>query len=207
MQACRTILQQGLQDKNIEYSEVQLEQLLDFLTLLIKWNRAYNLTAIRQPEDMARLHILDSLSVLPYLQGNRIADIGTGAGLPGIPLAIFSTDKAFSLVDSNAKKTRFIQQVVVELALQNITVHHARVEQFSPEGKFSTVIMRAFAETVKIVKLTRHLLAEDGVLLAMKGQQPEQEQELEYVSRVIPLDVPGVEAKRCLLFIEGLNNG
>ncbi len=208
MQVCRTILQQGLQSMNIDYSAEQLDRLLDFLALLIKWNRAYNLTAIRQPEEMARLHILDSLSVLPYLQGHRIADIGTGAGLPGIPLAIFSADKSFALVDANAKKTRFIQQAVLELALPNVTVHHARVEQFEPAEKFSTVIMRAFAELAKIVQLTRHLLAEDGLLLAMKGQQPVRElQQIDSVARLIPLVVPGVEAERCLVCIEGLNNG
>jgi 16S rRNA (guanine527-N7)-methyltransferase len=193
---------------NIEYSAEQLDQLLDFLALLVKWNRAYNLTAIRQPEEMARLHILDSLSVLPYLQGRQIADIGTGAGLPGIPLAIFSRDKVFSLVDSNAKKTRFIQQAVLELALQNVSVHHARVEQFEPVEKFSTVIMRAFAELTKIVQLTRHLLDKEGVLLAMKGQEPVQElQQINQAFQLIPLVVPGVEAERCLVCIEGLNNG
>ncbi len=208
MQTCRTILQQGFDSLGMEYSASQLDQLLDFLALLIKWNKAYNLTAIRQPEEMARLHILDSLSVLPYLQGSRIADIGTGAGLPGIPLAIFAPEKSFTLVDSNAKKTRFIQQAVLELALNNVTVHHARVEQFEPAQKFSTVIMRAFAEIPKIVQLTRHLLDKNGVLLAMKGQEPVQElQQIELATRVISLNVPGVEAERCLVCIEGLNNG
>ena len=208
MQTCRTILQQGFDSLGMEYSASQLDQLLDFLALLIKWNKAYNLTAIRQPEEMARLHILDCLSALPYLQGSRIADIGTGAGLPGIPLAIFAPEKSFTLVDSNAKKTRFIQQAVLELALNNVTVHHARVEQFEPAQKFSTVIMRAFAEIPKIVQLTRHLLDKNGVLLAMKGQKPVQElQQIELATRVISLNVPGVEAERCLVCIEGLNNG
>ncbi|WP_198244486.1 16S rRNA (guanine(527)-N(7))-methyltransferase RsmG [methane-oxidizing endosymbiont of Gigantopelta aegis] len=208
MMRCRKLLEDGLQAMNVDYSASQVDALLDFLALLIKWNRAYNLTAIRDPEDMVRLHLLDSLTVLPYLKGNAVADVGTGAGLPGIPLAIFAPQCAFMLLDSNAKKTRFIQQVILELKLPNVIVKHVRVEQFSPTEKFSTVIMRAFADTPKIIALTRHLLAKGGVLLAMKGHAPEQElQHLAQSWRLIPLKVPGVEAERCLVCIEGQNNG
>ncbi len=205
---CRKLLEDGLQAMNIVYAASQVDALLAFLALLIKWNRAYNLTAIRDPEEMVRLHLLDSLTVLPYLKGKAVADVGTGAGLPGIPLAIFAPECAFMLLDSNAKKTRFIQQAILELSLSNVIVRHERVEQFMPAEKFSTVIMRAFADTPRIITLTRHLLAQDGVLLAMKGQAPEQElQHLEQSWRLIPLKVPGVEAERCLVCIEGQNNG
>ncbi len=208
MDNCREILQQGLQTLEIAYSEDQLEALLAFLSLMIKWNKAYNLTAIRDPEEMARLHLLDSLAIMPYLKGDRIADIGTGAGLPGIPLAIFFPDKQFTLLDSNAKKTRFVQQAALELKLNNVNVEHSRVERFKPHTLFSSVIMRAFAQLDKIISLTRHLYADDALLLAMKGQNYQQEIDLMSEScTMIPLTVPGVDAERVLISIEMKANG
>ncbi len=208
MEQCRKILQQGLAEMGLGYQPGQLDMLLDFLVLMNKWNKAYNLTAIRDVEQMATLHILDSLAVLPYINGPRVADIGTGAGLPGIPLAVLSADTEFVLVDSNSKKTRFVQQAVLELKLSNVRVVHSRVEDFQPEQLFSTVMMRAFADMKTIMRLTRHLLAENGRLLAMKGVNPVQElQEIEENGQVIPLSVPGIEAERCLICIEGSPNG
>ena len=208
MEQCRKILQQGLAEMGLGYQPGQLDMLLDFLVLMNKWNKAYNLTAIRDVEQMATLHILDSLAVLPYVSGPRVADIGTGAGLPGIPLAVLSADTEFVLVDSNSKKTRFVQQAVLELKLDNVRVVHSRVEDFQPEQLFSTVMMRAFADMKTIMRLTRHLLAENGRLLAMKGVSPVQElQEIEENGQVIPLSVPGIEAERCLICIEGSPNG
>ncbi len=208
MEQCRKILQQGLAEMGLGYQPGQLDMLLDFLVLMNKWNKAYNLTAIRDVEQMATLHILDSLAVLPYINGPRVADIGTGAGLPGIPLAVLSADTEFVLVDSNSKKTRFVQQAVLELKLDNVHVVHSRVEDFQPEQLFSTVMMRAFANMKTIMRLTRHLLAENGRLLAMKGVNPVQElQEIEENGQVIPLSVPGIEAERCLICIEGSPNG
>ncbi len=208
MEQCREILQQGLAEMGLSYQPEQLERLLDFLVLMNKWNKAYNLTAIRDVEQMATLHILDSLAVLPYINGPRVADIGTGAGLPGIPLAVLLADTEFILVDSNSKKTRFVQQAKLELKLSNVSVVHSRVEDFQPEQLFSTVMMRAFADMKTIMRLTRHLLAENGRLLAMKGVKPVQElQEIEENGQVIPLSVPGIEAKRCLICIEGSQNG
>jgi len=206
MENCKNILQQGLQTLEINYNDVQIEALCKFIRLIEKWNKAYNLTAVRNIEDMARLHILDSLTVLPYIYGNKVADIGTGAGLPGIPLAIFLPDVEFVLVDSNSKKTRFVQQAILELKLKNVSVQHTRVEKFIPNALFSTVTLRAFASLQDIIQLTKHLIAPSGVLLAMKGQSPNAE-EIKILStphKIIQLTVPEIEAERCLIRIEGV---
>ena len=204
MENCQNILQHGLKELAITASENQLNSLLAFIQLIEKWNKAYNLTAVRNKEDMARLHILDSLTVLPFIEGGRVADIGTGAGLPGIPLAIFLPEVEFLLVDSNSKKTRFVQQAILELKLTNVTVIHSRVEQITPEQPFSTVIMRAFASLTEIMQLTSHLLDKQGILLAMKGQKMNEDMEaISHPYSIIPLSIPGVEAERCLIKIEG----
>jgi len=202
MEACRNILESGLSALNLPHTPEQTEQLLAFIKLIAKWNKAYNLTAVRNNEDMARLHILDSLAILPHIEGKRVIDIGTGAGLPGIPLAIFMPEVEFVLLDSNAKKTRFVQQVILELKLKNVSVLHSRVEDYQPELGFDTVTMRAFASLPDIMKLTAHLLSADGVLLAMKGQIPEVElAEIDCDTTLIPIHVPEVEAERCLVRI------
>ncbi len=151
---------------------------------------------------MIGLHILDSLAVAPYVQGPRIIDIGTGAGLPGIPLAIFYPDIEFTLLDSNAKKTRFVQQVILELGLKNITVCHTRVEQYQPELNFDTVITRAFASLPDILALTTRLLSEQGILLAMKGQATDIPELENAQTTIIPIHVPDVDAERCLVKIQ-----
>lgn len=208
MQNCRETLVQGLAALDLTISEVQCGQLLSFIQLITKWNKAYNLTAVREPLDMVNLHLLDSLAILPHVKPARVADIGTGAGLPGIPLAIAMPECHFTLVDSNSKKTRFVQQAVLELKLKNVEVLHSRVESLQPEAPFSTVISRAFASMNDILRLTNHLLAGDGVLLAMKGQVPEQElAQLNSNYTVIPLKVPGIDAERCLICMEKQNNG
>lgn len=206
MENCRKILQQGIQTLNIEATDEQVELLLAFIKLMEKWNKAYNLTAVRNREDMARLHILDSLSILPFVEGKQVADIGTGAGLPGIPLAIFLPDVEFTLVDSNSKKTRFVQQAILELKLKNVKVMHSRVEKIEPEASFSMVMMRAFASLPDIMQLTSHLIDEKGVLLAMKGQRPDDEALLAIKQpyEIISVHVPGIEAERCLIKIEGV---
>ena len=208
MEICKKILQQGLQTLEITSNDSQIDALLNFIKLIEKWNKSYNLTAVRDREDMVRLHILDSLTVLPYLHGNRVADIGTGAGLPGIPLAIFLPDVDFILVDSNSKKTRFVQQAILELKLKNVSVQHARVENLQPKTLFSTVTMRAFANLQDIVNLTQHLIAPSGILLAMKGQQPNAEEikALTTPHSIIQLSVPEVDAERCLIRIDGATN-
>ncbi len=206
MENCQKILQQGLQQLDIDCDEVQLHKLIQFIKLMAKWNKAYNLTAVRNLEDMCRLHILDSLAVLPFIHGQRVADIGTGAGLPGIPLAIFLSDTEFVLVDSNSKKTRFVQQAILELKLSNVSVQHQRVETFLPDTLFSCVTMRAFASLLDIILLTRHLLDSQGLLLAMKGQRPETTElaALKWPYTITELTVPGIAADRCLIQIEGV---
>jgi 16S rRNA (guanine527-N7)-methyltransferase len=202
MEACRTILESGLTALNLPHTPEQIEKLLAFIKLIAKWNKAYNLTAVRNNEDMARLHILDSLAIFPHIEGKRVIDIGTGAGLPGIPLAIFLPEVEFVLLDSNAKKTRFVQQVILELKLKNVSVIHSRAEDYQPEKGFDAVLTRAFASLPDIMKLTAHLLNENGVLLAMKGQIPEAElAEIKAKVTLITIHVPEVEAERCLVRI------
>ena len=202
MEACRNILISGLNTLNLPHNTEQIEQLLAFIRLIAKWNKAYNLTAVRNNEDMARLHILDSLAILPHIEGKRVIDIGTGAGLPGIPLAIFLPEVEFVLLDSNAKKTRFVQQVILELKLKNVSVIHSRAEDYQPELGFDIITTRAFTNLADMVKMTAHLLSPNGVLLAMKGLIPEAElAEINAKTTLIPIKVPEVEAERCLVRI------
>lgn len=202
MDKCRNILIDGIEFLGLSNEVEKLERLLQFIALIEKWNKAYNLTAIRDKEEMARLHILDSLAILPHLHGKRLIDIGTGAGLPGIPLAIFRPDMEFVLLDSNAKKTRFVQQAILELKLKNVSVIHSRVESYQPSEKFDSVTCRAFADMSDILKLTAHLFNENGMLLAMKGQQPDEElAALNQEYRIVPIVVPNIEAERCLVCI------
>ena len=202
METCRKILVSGLESLNLSIDEGKVEQLLGFIKLLEKWNKAYNLTAIRDREDMVRLHLLDSLAIVPFIEGKRVIDIGTGAGLPGIPLAIYLPDVEFVLLDSNAKKTRFVQQAIIDLKLGNVSVCHNRVEQYHPEKGFDTAITRAFASLSDIVQLTAHLLNKDGVLLAMKGQVPDVPELESAITTLIPVNVPGITAERCLVRIQ-----
>lgn len=203
MVSSRKILVSGLQELGLSGDEDKVNSLLTFIELLEKWNKTYNLTSIRNQEDIVRLHILDSLAILPWLQGPDIIDIGTGAGLPGIPLAIFANDFNFVLLDGNAKKTRFVQQVVLEAALKNVTVCHSRVEDYQPKKLFNTVTTRAFSSLHKMFHLSRHLLAEKGVLLAMKGCRPEQDlQQISVPYSVFAIKVPGLQVGRCLIQVE-----
>lgn len=203
MEDCRKILVSGTTSLNLNVTDEKIDQLLDFIKLIEKWNKAYNLTAIRDREEMVRLHILDSLAIVPHIEGKRIIDIGTGAGLPGIPLAICLPEVQFTLLDSNAKKTRFVQQVVLELKLKNVEVLHSRVENYHPEQTYDAVLTRAFAGLPDIVKLTAHLLNKGGVLLAMKGQNLDAELAgIAAKKSVISVSVPGTDVERCLVRIE-----
>ncbi len=180
-------------------------KLLSYLEMLQKWNRIYNLTAIRQPEQMISGHLLDSLAVLPHLWPGRWLDMGCGAGLPGIILALMRPEWTFALLDSNSKKTSFVQQVKIELELRNVNIYCTRVEAWQAGEKFDGIISRAFAETAKFVTLTRHLLNQEGRWVAMKGVP---QQELERlpndvsVEQIIPLQVPGLAAARCLIMLK-----
>lgn len=191
-----------MEQLDLPVSSAQTQQLIDFLNLLSKWNKVYNLTAIRNLNEMVNLHILDSLAIAPHVQGSRIVDIGTGAGLPGIPLAIALPDQQFVLLDSNAKKTRFVQQAALELKLNNVTACHQRVENYFPDQLFDTVMTRAFADLAETLSLSAHLLAQNGIMLAMKGQIPEHELPQpndRYQAAIIPITVPGITAQRCLI--------
>lgn len=208
MDACRDTLLAGLAQLNLAIDAAQIDQLLTYIHLIEKWNKAYNLTAVRDIHEMVTTHLLDSLAILPHVHGTRIADIGTGAGLPGIPLAICRPDWQLSLVDSNSKKTRFVQQAVLELKLGNVEVVHARVENLQPAVAFDTVLCRAFASMPDIVRLCRHLLTASGQILAMKGQTPHEElMQIAEDYQVIPVRVPGIEAERCLVKMETVLNG
>jgi 16S rRNA (guanine527-N7)-methyltransferase len=196
-------LAEGLAALGISAAPEQQARLMAFLALMQKWNRTYNLTAIRDLRTAVDLHLLDSLTAWPYLHGGRILDVGTGAGLPGIPLAIVSEGQRFVLLDSNAKKTRFVQQAVIELGLKNVDVVTARVEQYRPECGFDTVLARAFASLGEIVAATERLLAPHGRILAQKGQWPQEEIEnlKNHAVRVHRLAIPGLDVERHLVEI------
>ena len=179
--------------------------LLDYVALIAKWNKVYNLTAVRDPAEMIGLHVLDSLAVLPHLEGATLLDVGSGAGLPGIPLAIARPDLDVTLLDSNTKKTSFQQQAAIELGLKNVRAVNARVETWETERRFDVVISRAFADTADFVSNAGHLVASGGVLAAMKGVYPHEElarMPTAYnVRSVVPLSVRGVDAERHLVLI------
>jgi len=208
--AKRTKLQAGMDSLGTDFAPEQLDSLLHYLDLLERWNKAYNLTAIRDPLQMIDLHFLDSLAVLPYIADSvDIIDVGTGTGLPGIPLAIMCPDKAFTLLDSNGKKTRFLFQVINELSLANVTEINARVEEFQPPELYDTVLSRAFSSIPDMLMNCCHLLSDQGQFMAMKGKIPESElSQLDKnykVSDLCRLVVPGVEGERHLIKISQTN--
>jgi 16S rRNA (guanine527-N7)-methyltransferase len=199
------LLRKGLEAMALVVNDVTVADLLAFLQLLEKWNRAYNLTAVRKLDEMVPRHLLDSLSVLPHLHGGRIIDVGTGGGLPGVPLALLCPDREFVLLDSNSKKTRFVNQVVIELGLKNVTVVHSRAGSYQPEKLFDTVISRAFSSLEEMLQHAGNLCSQDGLLLAMKGSYPEQElQQIPpayAVKEVVAVQVPGLDAQRHLVLM------
>jgi len=179
--------------------------LLDYLGLLEKWNKTYNLTAIHEPERMLTHHILDSLAIASHVGAGPLLDVGSGAGLPGIPLAILRPGMKVTLLDASQKKCGFMRQAAIELKLPNVTVVHGRVEDFQPAGGFPQVVSRAFSDLSEFVRLTRHLVAEGGEWLAMKGLYPHEEiAQLKgaRVTRDVPLRVPGLDADRHLIVME-----
>lgn len=195
----QTLLEDGLKELKLS---VESEPLLNFLALLSKWNKAYNLTAIRSLPEMVTKHILDSLAILPYLHGDTLLDIGSGAGLPGIPLAIACQNKQFVLLDSNGKKTRFMQTVRRELGLKNIEIVQSRVESYHPSQTFATVMSRAFANLKQMIALSEHLVSEEGIWLAMKGHVPTAElAEITEPWQVHSYKVPDLDSERCVIVI------
>lgn len=198
-------LKRGLELLQLTCNEKQLNQLLNYLDLLERWNKAYNLTAIRDPFDMINLHLLDSLAISAELQGDRFIDVGTGPGLPGIPLAIINQNKNFTLLDSNGKKTRFLFQTKLELGLDNISEVNQRVQDFHPKKTYDCVLSRAFSSLGDMVENCQHLLNQNGYFLAMKGKLPQAElSELPKnykVEKLNSINVPGVEGQRHLIKI------
>jgi 16S rRNA (guanine527-N7)-methyltransferase len=199
----RRSLATGCARLELQLSERQLDALCQYLDLLAKWNRAYNLTAVRDPAEMVYKHLLDSLAIAPMVVGERLIDVGTGAGLPGIPLAILYPGRQFELLDSNSKKTRFLFQVKTALGLDNMAVQHARVERFRPPLLFDAVLSRAFASLEAMVAGCSHLLKPGGRFLAMKGLYPGEE--LAAIGRacdilsVTAVEVPGLAEQRHLV--------
>ena len=200
-------LARGARELGVALDPVRQERLLAYLDLLIKWNKAYNLTAVRDPDEMVSRHLLDSLSVVPFVAagGDDWLDVGSGGGMPGIPLAILFPERRFTLLDANGKKTRFLTQVKLELRLANLEVVHGRVEDFRPERPLAGIVSRAFSSLADFADWTRHLGDGETRWLAMKGQHPADE------LRALPADfrleaehalaVPGCQGQRHLLIL------
>ncbi|MCL2657855.1 MAG: 16S rRNA (guanine(527)-N(7))-methyltransferase RsmG [Betaproteobacteria bacterium] len=202
-----TLLDQGLAELRLDLPGAARVKLLAYAKLISKWNKVYNLTAVRDANAIVTQHLLDSLTVLPYIKAESIADIGAGAGLPGIVLAIARPDLDVHTVDTVQKKAVFMRQAGIELGLANLTAHHTRVESWQPEKAFPLIISRAFSEMADFVRLTRHLLAPGGHWLAMKGVYPDAEiAQLPAgvrMAEAIPLRLPGAEdTHRHLIVLE-----
>lgn len=198
-------LKEGAAQLGIALSPEQTRLLLGYLQLLNKWNSAYNLTAVRNPEEMVSRHLLDSISVLPFTEGDNWLDVGSGGGMPGIILAIMRPHSQFTLLDSNGKKTRFLTQARMELKLTNLTVINSRVEAYTPDQPFDGIVSRAFSSLADFTNLTRHLGTHSTRWLAMKGLYPEDELAalpVDFkVEQSAQLSVPGCQGSRHLLIL------
>ncbi len=201
-------LQSGLNELGLVLSDRQKTQLLDYLELLIKWNKAFNLSGVKDSSEMLSRHLLDSLTLVPFMKGQRILDVGTGPGLPGIPLAICFPEKDFVLLDSNGKKTRFVFQAKVQLGLQNVDVQNTRLEQYDSSGPIDIIVCRAFSSLMDLATMTRHLCesadrTEPVTIVAMKGQYPAEElaslpEDVVMIS-ANKVSVPGYTAERHII--------
>ena len=213
MKSLQTLLSHGLLEQEQVLEQNTQQTLIHFIELLNKWNKVYNLTSVRNPEQMISLHLLDSLILLPFFDNTfsepikRVLDVGTGGGLPGIPLAICLPEIDFVLMDARGKKIRFIQTVIAQLGLQNVTAIHARVEDYQVDDsqKFDRIISRAFASLAEMLSLCQHLCQPHGHFLAMKGLIPEEEIALLpegfTIETINKLEVAGLEAQRHLVQI------
>jgi 16S rRNA (guanine527-N7)-methyltransferase len=202
----RDALQDGLVAMGLDLGSESIMRLLRYTELLTRWNRRFNLTGTRAPEQIISRHLLDSLSVVPHLRGDRVLDAGTGAGLPGLILAIARPQVQFTLLDSAGKKTRFCIQAAAELGLGNVAVERDRLEAFEPQQRFSCLVSRAFESAAELLKPARRLLQEGGLLIVMKGTRPQSELQAlaaaGFRARAIPVSVPGLAAARHLLLVE-----
>lgn len=200
MNELEDLLQKGLNHLGISCSK---QAILHYLELLHKWNQAFNLTAVREIENMLVRHVLDSLAILPWIKGPHVLDVGSGGGLPGIPLAIARPELNVVLLDSNGKKTRFLQEVKRALALDHVEVVKSRAELYHPEVAFNTIVSRAFSDIPQMMGWTKHLITKDGIWVAMKGQMPEQElRDLQYNYRIESYAVLGLQEQRCCIIID-----
>lgn len=199
-------LAEGIAALGADVAEQARQGLLDYLDLIGKWNKAYNLTAVRDPAKMLTHHLLDSLAVLPHVRGDRVLDVGSGAGLPGIPLALARPDWHITLLDASHKKTVFLRQAVIELKLDNVDVVCARVESWSAEARFDTVVSRAFSDLAEYLSLAGRWCEPTGTVLAMKGVYPHEELAQVPASfllrEVVALQVPGLAAERHVALLE-----
>lgn len=204
--ACQKRLTAGARKLKVRTSPVAREAMVDYLKQLESWNNSYNLTAVRAPEDMVVRHLLDSLAAAPYVQGNTVADVGSGPGLPGIPLALAQPGKTFTLVESNGKKAAFLRHVVRKLNLTNVNVVQERSDDYQLRPGFDTVICRALAAAGLAVKMAGHLCAPQGRFVLMKGRDPAPElEDLPggfRVSELASIDVPELDAQRHIVVLE-----
>jgi 16S rRNA (guanine527-N7)-methyltransferase len=201
--ALKARLVAGAQELGIALDAVQAAALMRLLTELREWNTRFNLTAIREPADMVDKHLLDSLSIQPYLHGRRIADIGTGAGFPGLPLAVVNPRRQFTLIEATGKKVQFVRHAIETLHIDNVEIVQARAETWRPRAPFDSVIARALGKLADFIRVAGHLCARDGRMLAMKGREPTAEIEALppgwRVRAVHELKVPGLAAARCVV--------
>ena len=199
-------LRHGLAEMGVDLPPAAQEKLLAYAALLYKWNKTFSLTALREQDKAVSHHLLDSLAILPHVPAGSLLDVGSGGGMPGIPLAIVHPELSVTLLDSNSKKTAFLRQAAIELALPNISVHCGRVEQYHPPVGYAAITSRAFAELVDFVSLSRHLLAVGGRWLAMKGVWPVEEVARlpndVSIENILRLQVPGVEGERHLAIMK-----
>jgi 16S rRNA (guanine527-N7)-methyltransferase len=203
------LLRQGIAGLELALPAGAMDQLANYLDLLVKWNRVYNLTAIREEARLVSHHVIDSLAVVPHLPAGNILDVGSGAGLPGIPIAISCPDRDVVLLDASHKKSAFLKQAVAELGLANAQVVIERVEAYRPARLFNTVISRAFSDLADFVKLAGHLCAADGVMIAMKGLYPNEEivrlPASWQLEKTLRLEIPMLDASRHLVFLRPIS--
>jgi len=205
-EACKQLLENGVAALQLHLDSSQLNKLMAYLEMLIKWNAVYNLTSVRNPQEMVRQHLLDSLTAtFAFNPAENILDVGSGGGLPGIVLAIVYPDKKVALIDTVNKKTAFLKQVKAELGLKNVTVYTGRVEQLEVDELLDVITSRAFSELSNFVNWAGHLLTPEGSMIALKGQLPESEMEQLpsgwKIKKIQEVNVPGLDAQRHLLWL------
>lgn len=202
----RSLLKKALDENDYRFSVDIEEKLVQYLLLLCTWNRHFNLTGLCDPKELVYLHIIDSLSIAAYLCGCRILDIGTGAGLPGIPLALLYPHKEWVLLEKNGKKTRFLTQVIAELGLTRVTISHSRAEDFHPPFGFDSILSRAFGSLRQFSQVAEHLLSPKGLLIAMKGRYPTKELEdlpaRFNIQKIAPIEIKGITLTRHVVCLQ-----